>query len=167
MGGRECLLVDIPPIEKFERVVLIVWERPRIHVDFLTVWNSIDKSSKPQPYMHVRSCALNKHVQCIQTQHKHVHAVHRLIHTWAHTLHFLSVSHPSDKQTCTYIHTHTDIPEVVSGNVGQSCVGISGSMTQLLSQTTPSPHFTATRLFVYKRAGGQTIPVLHVCICTW
>lgn len=60
-GGRERLLVDIPPIEKVERAVLMVRERPHIRVDFLTVWNSIDKSAKTQPYVRVIVLRANAH----------------------------------------------------------------------------------------------------------
>lgn len=62
--ARERLPIDIPQIEMVEHVVIMVRARPHIHVDFLTIWNSIDKSSASQLCMHVYSntvCALHKH----------------------------------------------------------------------------------------------------------
>lgn len=46
------MLVDIPLTKKVERGSLMARERPHIRVDFLTVWNSIDKFSKAHPCMH-------------------------------------------------------------------------------------------------------------------
>lgn len=46
------MLVDIPLTKKVERSSLMARERPHIRVDFLTVWNSIDKFSKAHPCMH-------------------------------------------------------------------------------------------------------------------
>lgn len=110
--GRERLLVDIPPIEKVERVVLMVRERPHIRVDFLTVWNSIDKSSKTQPYLRARVRALCERAPGC-TVHPNLlacpHSSQR--HGLKHTLRFsVSLRFPPrhvDALTCKHAHTHS------------------------------------------------------------
>lgn len=75
---RERLLVDIPPIEKVERVVLMVRESSHVCVDFLTVWRSIGKSSKTLPVpalvcpftqAHTQMCGTSKLGACPRSSH--------------------------------------------------------------------------------------------------
>ena len=141
-GGESAGLLTFLQSKKVERVVLMVWERPHIRVDFLTVWNSIDKSSKTQPCVH----ACLRTVRFIQTLHRlRLSMSTRLT---LKTLHFslsLSFSHPvrltlSHVQTCTHTFQRLSLR-----NVGQSCVGTKGSVTQLLSQPSLCPAFNATR----------------------
>lgn len=100
--GWERLLVDIPPIEKVERVVFMVWERPHLRLDFLTVWNSIDESSKRRTHTHIYRTSTFLTGTPASTSKLHRH---ELKHTPLLSLRFPPCQ--IDALTCKHAHTHS------------------------------------------------------------
>lgn len=104
---RELVLVDIPLTKKVERGSLTARERPHIRVDFLTVWNSIDKFSKAHPCMYACMHAVQRGILCVKSPQSNAHAS------------FLSSSHlDSSRRSRANMRIHTRIPEVLSKECG-------------------------------------------------
>lgn len=95
------MLVDIPLTKKVERGSLMARERPHIRVDFLTVWNSIDKFSKARVH------AVQRGIACVKSPQSNTHTS------------FLSSSHlDSSRRSRANMRIHTRIPEVLSKECG-------------------------------------------------
>ena len=144
----------------------MVRERPHIHVDFLTVCCSIDKSPMAHTHVHVGvwACFTQRHTHTlICTVHSNTNLHVHTHFTLTFNLYFSFSPFPTRTDWHSHARAHAlmhTFQRLSQWNVGQSRVGTKGSVTQL-----PIPTHSQSSFNCHPSAGVCAFVCAHKCTC--